>query len=128
MWQQKAFRRTWPSNTSDKVSGLDTYYQGFGNSGYAHASDEYTGPNGQVTSTVSYAGHHVDSTTASGGGNTSAILADVCKVVGTGAAHDGFYPVYVDLPIHLAHPSRPDWRDSTSSRTRKWVPLASSVP
>lgn len=89
---------TWPSNTSDKVSGLDTYYQGFGGSGYAHASDEYTGTNGQVTSTVSYTGHTVDGTTASGGNSTSAILAEVCKVAGTGAVHDGFYPVYVDLP------------------------------
>ena len=89
---------SWPSNTSDKVSGLDTYYQGFGGSMYAHASDEYTGSNGQVTSTVSFTGHTVDGTAASGGGSTSAILAEACRVAGTGAVHDGFYPVYVDLP------------------------------
>ncbi len=89
---------SWPANTSDKVSGMDTYYQGFGNSTYAAASNEYTGTNGQVTSSVAYSGHTVDSGAASGGSRTSAILAEVCKVIGTGAVHNGFYPVYVDLP------------------------------
>ncbi len=85
------------SNPGDKITGMDTYYAGYGSSGYAHASDEYTGTNGQVTSTVSSTGHTVDLGTASGGGSTSAILAEVCKVIGTGAVHNGYYPVYVDL-------------------------------
>jgi hypothetical protein len=89
---------SWASNTSDKVSGMDTYYQGFGNSTYAAASDEYTGTNGQVSSTVSYAGHTIDSSTAGSGKNSSTILAEVCKVIGTSAVHNGYYPVYVDLP------------------------------
>ncbi len=86
------------SNPGDKITGMDTYYSGYGGSGYAHASDEYTGTNGQVTSTVSSTGHTVDLSTAAGGGSTSAILAEVCKVAGTGAVHNGYYPVYVDLP------------------------------
>jgi hypothetical protein len=85
------------SSPGDKITGLDTYYSGYGGSGYAHASDEYTGTNGQVTSNVSYTSHTEDLSTASGGGSTSAILAEVCKEV-TGPVHDGFYPVYVDLP------------------------------
>ena len=89
---------SWPTNTSDKVSGLDSWYQGFGSSTYANASDEYTGSNGRVSSTVNFTGHTIDGSTAAGGGSTSAILTEVCRVVGTGAVHNGFYPVYVDLP------------------------------
>lgn len=89
---------SWPVSPGDKITGLDTYYQGFGGSPYANASDEYTGTNGQVTSSVSYTGHSVDATTASGGGSSSAILGEVCKTIGTSAVHNGYYPVYVDLP------------------------------
>src|SRR2546429_444058 len=32
----------------DKIAGLDSFYQGFGNSNYSKTSDEYTGTNGQV--------------------------------------------------------------------------------
>jgi hypothetical protein len=89
---------SWPTSTGDKVTGMDTYYQGYGNSTYAAASNEYTGTNGKVSSAVTYTGHTVDSTPASGGAKTATILAEVCKVIGTSAVHNGFYPVYVDLP------------------------------
>jgi len=40
----------------------------------------------------------VDTTTASGGGSTSAILAEVAKMIPAGSiVHNGYYPVYVDL-------------------------------
>ncbi len=60
-------------------------------------SDEYTGTNGQVSATVSYGGHFVDTTKASGGNNTSTILAEVCKVI-PNPSSDSFYAVYTDLP------------------------------
>ena len=83
----------------DKITGLDSWYTGFNGSNYAKTSDEYTGTNGQVTATTSYGGHILDTTTASGGGSTSAILAEVCKVIGTpDPSGNGYYPVYVDLP------------------------------
>jgi len=87
------------SNSSfvgDKISGLDTWYTGFSNSNYAKASDEYTGTNGQVWPSNTYGGHIVDTTTASGGGSTSAILAEVCKVIANPVSN-GYYAVYVDL-------------------------------
>ena len=46
-----------PVFDGDKITGLETFYLGFGGSGYAHASNEYTGSNGQVTSVVSYTGY-----------------------------------------------------------------------
>jgi hypothetical protein len=88
---------SWATSPGDKISGMDKWYSGFGTSHYAGTSDEYTGTNGQVSSTVSYGGHFVDGTTASGGSSTSAILAEVCKVIPSPAAN-GFYAVYTDIP------------------------------
>ncbi len=88
---------SWGTSPGDKISGMDTWYGGFGSSNYAGTSDEYTGTNGQVTSAVSYGGHFVDTTAASGGSKTSAILAEVCKVVPNPVAN-GYYAVYTDIP------------------------------
>jgi hypothetical protein len=89
---------SWPTDQSDKISGLESFYIGFNGSGYAHASDEYTGKNGQVTSAVAYTGYTIDGTPASGGNVSGAIFNEVCKVIGKSAVHNGYYPVYVDLP------------------------------
>ena len=88
---------SWATNAGDKISGIDTWYEGFGGSNYAKTSDEYSGSNGQVGASVSYGGHFVDGTRASGGGSTSAILAEVCKVI-PNPASNGYYAVYTDLP------------------------------
>jgi hypothetical protein len=88
-----------PSWTSpgDKISGMASWYQGFSNSNYAKTSDEYTGSNGQVGPTTSYAGQYVDTSTAGNGNNTSAILAEVCKeITNPDPSGNGYYPVYVD--------------------------------
>jgi hypothetical protein len=55
-------------------------------------------PNGQVGPSNTHGGHIVDTTTASGGGSASAILAEVCRMIGNTAVSNGYYPVYVDLP------------------------------
>ena len=87
----------------DKLSGLDSFYTGFSGSHYAITSDEYTGANGAVGATSTYQGHIVDTSTASGGNATSAILGEVSKQVKAGAisldpSGNGYYPVYTDLP------------------------------
>jgi hypothetical protein len=90
---------SWGSYTGDKMSGMDTWYSGFSGSNYAKTSDEYTGSNGQVGATTSYLGHVVDTTASAGGGNTSTILAEVCRVIGTGdSSGNGYYSVYTDTP------------------------------
>jgi hypothetical protein len=88
---------SWVTNPGDKITGMTKWYTGFGGSRYAGTSDEYTGTNGKVSSTVSYGGHFIDSTTASGGSKTSAILAEVCKVIPKPVAN-GYYAVYTDIP------------------------------
>ncbi len=89
---------SWATYPGDKISGLDAWYQGFSNSNYSATSDEYTGTNGQVGAAIAYAGHVIDVAPASGGNNTSAILAEVCKEVTPDPSGNGYYAVYTDLP------------------------------
>ena len=91
---------SWSNATfaGDKISGLDIWYSGFSGSNYAKTSDEYTGSNGTVGATTTYQGHYIDTSKATGGNSTSAILAEVCKVIGTGdSSGNGYYPVYTDV-------------------------------
>jgi hypothetical protein len=86
---------SWSSYSGDKITGMDTWYSNFSGSNYAKTSDEYTGSNGQVGSTTKHLGHLVDSTASASGGNTSTILAEVCKEV-TNPDPSGYYAVYAD--------------------------------
>lgn len=89
---------SWASYSGDKISGMDSYYLGFGNSNYAKTSDEYTGSNGQVGPSMVFENHVVDGSAAAGGSSTSAILAEVCKVIKPDPSGNGYYPVYTDVP------------------------------
>lgn len=88
----------------DKITGLNAWYAAHNNSNYAKTVNEYTGTNGTVGSTtLVHQGHIVDTSTAAGGGSTSAILAEVCKQVTAGnispdPSGNGYYPVYSDVP------------------------------
>ena len=90
---------SWATNPGDKIVGLDSWYSGFGGSNYAKTTTEYTGTNGAVGTASTYQGHVIDTSTASGGGSTSAILAEVCKVVTSpDPSGNGYYAVYTDVP------------------------------
>ena len=90
---------SWPSYSGDKISGLDAWYSGFGNSNYAKTSDEYTGSNGQVGPMTTHEGHVIDGSASTGGSNTSTILNEVCKVItNPDPSGNGYYAVYTDTP------------------------------
>jgi hypothetical protein len=95
---------SWAPSPGDKITGIDSFYTGFGNSHYAETSDEYTGTGGQVvTATTPYIGHVLDTSAASGGGSTATILAEVARQVAArkitlDPSGNGYYPVYTDLP------------------------------
>ncbi len=89
---------SWGSYSGDKITGMDQWYEGFNLSNYAKTSDEYTGTNGQVGSGTTYLGHIVDTSASTGGGNTSTILAEVCKLVRPDTSGNGYYAVYTDTP------------------------------
>ena len=89
---------SWRTYSGDKVTGMDLWYDGFNISNYAKTSDEYTGTNGQVGSSTTPLGHIIDTSPSSGGGNTSTILAEVCKLVRPDTSGNGYYAVYSDTP------------------------------
>ncbi|HEY1985286.1 MAG TPA: hypothetical protein VGG85_07755 [Terracidiphilus sp.] len=89
---------SWGSYSGDKISGMDQWFDGFNGSNYAKTSDEYTGTNGQVTSSTTHLGHIVDTSASTGGGNTSTILSEVCKLVRPDTSGNGYYAVYSDTP------------------------------
>src|SRR5258706_1062525 len=91
---------SWANSTfaGDTITGLDSRYQGQSNSNYAKTSDEDPGTNGTVGPTTSHLGHIIDPSTATGGSNTSAILAEVCKVItNPDPSGNGYYAVYTDV-------------------------------
>jgi hypothetical protein len=90
---------SWGSYSGDKITGMDSWYIGFEKSNYAATSDEYTGTNGQVTSTTTHLGHIIDTSASAGGGNTTTILNEVCKVIThPDTSGNGYYAVYSDTP------------------------------
>ena len=90
---------SWASYSGDKMTGLDTWYSGYSNSNYSGTVTEYTGSNGAIGRATTHQGHVVDTSAASGGGNTAAILAEVCKeITSPDPGGNGYYAVYTDLP------------------------------
>jgi hypothetical protein len=90
---------SWKTSPGDKITGLDTWYSGFSGSNYAQTSTEYTGSNGRVSAVSTYGGSVVDPSAAVGGGNSSAILAEVAKnITNPDPSGNGYYPVYTDIP------------------------------
>ncbi len=90
-----------------------SWYNGFSLSDYAKASDEYTQSDGtHVGPSSSYLGHIVDTSTATGGSKTSAILAEVCKVVSPDTTGNGYYAVYTD--VKRGHASYCAWHSAGS--------------
>lgn len=89
---------SWSTDTSDKKTGIDTFYKGLGSSNYDGTNTEYVGNNGQVGTGIAYAASYVDTSAApSRAPKTSAILSEVCKVIPNPVAN-GYYPVYTDQP------------------------------
>lgn len=88
------------TETNPKVSGLDSWYQGFGGSNYAKTGGEYADASGaHVGSASTYGGHVVDTSKASGGQRTSTILTEVARTIGTATpSPNDYYAVYTDLP------------------------------
>jgi hypothetical protein len=90
---------SWGTYSGDKITGMDTWYQGHNGSNYSKTCSEWTGTNGSVGEGGSYGGHIIDTSAASGGGSTSAILAEVCKVItNPDPTGNGYYAVYTDQP------------------------------
>jgi hypothetical protein len=83
------------SFAGDKITGLDSFFGGFGGSNYAGTSTEYTGTNGQVTKTSTYLGHVIDSSAApSKAISVSTAVAEACKITGNNPDPNALYLIY----------------------------------
>jgi hypothetical protein len=93
---------SWPTHSGDKMTGIDTFYAGWGNSRYAGTTTEYAGSNGTAGATSSSLPSVLDASAASGGGSTTTILNEVAQEIAAGAVPldptgNGYYPVYSDV-------------------------------
>jgi len=71
-----------PAFAGDKITGLTSFFQGWGGSAYAGALTEYGGQNGQVTTASTYVGSVIDPSTApTGEPSVTAVIAEVEKLV-----------------------------------------------
>jgi hypothetical protein len=87
-WTSAAF-------AGDKISGLDSFFSGFGGSNYAATSTEYTGANGQVTTSSTYLGHVIDASTAPQRAiSVSTAVAEACKVTNNNPDPNALYLIY----------------------------------
>jgi len=90
---------SWSSTTfaGDKISGIDSFYQGWASSNYAATATEYSDGSGHVGTAVSYAGHVIDPSRVAkqASRQPSALVAEVCAKF-PGVVSNGFYAVYLD--------------------------------
>lgn len=82
-------------NPGDIITGIDAFFGGWGGSGMAKDSTEYSGTNGQVSANSTYLGHVLDtSTPPSRALSTSAAVAEACKITGNNPDPLGVYFIY----------------------------------
>jgi hypothetical protein len=87
---------SWNTNAGDKITGIDSFYDGVGGTNYAGTNTEYTQSGGKtVSGAVSYGGSVVDTSPTSGDPGTSAVLTEVARKI-TNPTTNGYYPVYSD--------------------------------
>ena len=83
------------SSPGDIVDGIDTLLGGWSGSSIAKASTEYTGTNGQVTSTSTYLGHVFDTTAAPKRAlSTNSAVAEGCKITNNNPDPGALYLIY----------------------------------
>jgi hypothetical protein len=90
---------SWGSDPQNKKGWLQTFYGGMSSSRYAGTNSEYTQTGGaHVSTSISVSASVTDLSAApSRGPKTSAVLAEVAKVI-SNPVPNGYYPVYTDTP------------------------------
>jgi hypothetical protein len=91
---QAIFWGDW-SNPGDIITGMDAFFGGWSGSGMAGDSTEYSGNNGQVTSSSTYLGHVIDSSTAPRRAlTTNGAVAEACAITGDSPDPSAVYFIY----------------------------------
>lgn len=99
------------SNPGDIITGIDSFFGGWGGSGMAKDSDEYTGSNGQVTSASTYLGHTIDSSTPPKRAlSVSGAVAEACKITGNNPDPSAVYFIYTSTGAgHVSYCAWHSW-------------------
>lgn len=81
---------------SDKISGMDAFFNGFGGSNYSQTSAEYTDSSGDhITGNITYLGHVFDASAApSRALSTSQAVQEVCKITSNSPDPQALYLIY----------------------------------
>jgi hypothetical protein len=88
---------SWTTYTGDIINGLNSFFSGFGGSNYANASTEYTGTNGQVTSSSTYLGSVIDPTPAPTRAlSVTDAVAEACAVTSNAPDPNALYLIYTE--------------------------------
>jgi hypothetical protein len=103
----------WGNWTSpgDKITGLDSFFAGFGGSHYAGDSTEYAGSNGQVTSSSTYLGHVLDTSAVPNKAlTTNSAVAEACKITGNNPDPSALYLIYTSTGAgHVSYCAWHSW-------------------
>jgi hypothetical protein len=94
----------WSNSTfaGDVVSGLDSFFRGFGGSEFAGLATEYYDRSGAITSASSFLGHVIDSTAPPAGTlSASTVINEACSISGNNPDPNGVYFVYTSTPGNL---------------------------
>lgn len=104
------FWGSWGS-PGDIISGLDSFFGGWGGSGMAGDSTEYSGSNGQVTANSSYLGHVFDSSAAPKRAlTTSSAVAEACKMTNNSPDPNGVYFIFTSTGAgHVSYCAWHSW-------------------
>jgi len=102
---------SWAGNTSDIVSGIESFFQGWGGSHMAGDSSEYAGSNGQVTASSTFDGAAFDNTAApSRALSVSGAVAEACKMTNNSPRSDAVYFIYTDTGAgHVSYCAWHSW-------------------
>jgi hypothetical protein len=92
---------SWATYSGDIISGLDSFFGGFGNSNYAEITTQYYQISGGSTQYIgagsTFLGHSIDGSKAPAKAlSTSQVIAEACSVVGNDPDPDTLYLVYTD--------------------------------
>jgi hypothetical protein len=99
------------SSPGDIISGVDSFFAGWGGSGMAGDSTEYTGSNGQVTASSTYLGHVIDSSTPPRRALTvSGAVAEACSITGNNPDPNAVYFIYTSTGAgHVSYCAWHSW-------------------
>ena len=92
---------SWGTCTGDIITGIDSFFGGFGNSNYAGITTQYYQVSGGTRSYIgagsTYLGHVIDGSTApSSALSTSQVIAEACSAIGNNPDPNALYLVYTD--------------------------------